>query len=227
MKIEIWSDYACPYCYISKRYMEQALAEFKHADDVEVIFKVFELDPSAGKTVQTTTLERIEHKYRKNRVQAQAMIDSIVSMGARVDLDMRYDSVNFTNTFDAHRLTKFAETKGKGVVMSERLFRAYFTENLPLADHVVLTNIAVELGLDRQETESMLASGAFEQVAREDEIQAHKMGINSVPYFVIDGKQTLVGAQPKEYLLATLHQLWVEREMVLIPSISCDIDGCN
>ncbi|PLY35866.1 hypothetical protein F164LOC_17845 [Pectobacterium carotovorum] len=96
MKIEIWSDYACPYCYIGKRYMEQALAEFKHADDVEVIFKVFELDPSASTTVETTTLERIEHKYRKNRAQAQEMIDSIVSMGAGVGLDMRYDSVNFT-----------------------------------------------------------------------------------------------------------------------------------
>ncbi|RRO12403.1 DsbA family oxidoreductase [Pectobacterium aquaticum] len=227
MKIEIWSDYACPYCYIGKRYMEQALAEFKHADDVEVIFKVFELDPSASTTVETTTLERIEHKYRKNRAQAQEMIDSIVSMGAGVGLDMRYDSVNFTNTFDAHRLTKFAEAKGKGAVMSERLFRAYFTDNFPLADHIVLTNIAVELGLDRQETEAMLASDAFEQAAREDEIKASKMGINSVPHFVIDGKQTLVGAQPKEYLLAALHQLWAKRETDLIPGISCGIRECN
>ena len=227
MKIEIWSDYACPYCYIGKRHLEQALAEFEHADDIDIVFKVFELDPDAGKKVETTTLGRIERKYHKSRAQAQDMIDSIISMGSRVGLDMRYDSVNYTNTFDAHRLTKFAEANGKGAEMCERLFRAYFTENLPLADHSVLINIAVELGLDRCETEAMLVSDAFEKQARTDEFNASQLNITSVPHFVIDKKKSLVGSQPKEYFLAALRQLWVENEANIIQGVSCGIDGCQ
>ena len=148
MKIEIWSDYACPYCYIGKRYLEQALAEFEYAHEVEIVYKAFELDPNAAKEVDTTTLSRIEYKYAKSKAQAQQMIDHIISMGDEADLDMRYDRVHYTNTFDAHRLAKFAATQGKALEMSERLFRAYFTDTLPLADHSVL----IEIATDRKST---------------------------------------------------------------------------
>nr|WP_320038245.1 DsbA family oxidoreductase [uncultured Bacteroides sp.] len=231
MKIEVWSDYACPYCYIGKRHLEQALSEFKHADDIEMVFKVFELDPEAGKEVTTTTQSRIERKYCKSPHEAKRMIDSIVSMGVRVDLDMRYYSVLYTSTFDAHRLTKFAETKGKAAEMSERLFRAYFTDNLPLADHEALLNIAMELGLDRDETQAMLESDAFAQESREDEYLAGRLGINSVPCFVIDGKEKFVGAQPKEHLLKAIEMLWAEKDAAVIKPddnvFACGIDGCS
>ncbi|MCI4068297.1 MULTISPECIES: DsbA family oxidoreductase [Enterobacterales] len=231
MKIEVWSDFACPYCYIGKRHLEQALSEFTHSDDVDVVFKVFELDPGAEKKVTTSTQGRIERKYGKSPQQAKEMIDHIVSMGGRVGLNMRYESVLYTNTFDAHRLTKFAETKGKGAAMSERLFRAYFTDNLPLADHDVLVKIAVELGLDRDETLSMLRSEAFVLESRQDEILAGKAGVNSVPCFVIDGKETLLGAQPKEYLLKTIEMLWADKEAAEITSegnaSACGKDECS
>lgn len=231
MKIEIWSDYACPYCYIGKRYLEQALAEFEHADGVEVVYKAFELDPNAAKEVTTTTLGRIEYKYGKSKVQAQHMIDHIVSMGAGVDLDMRYASVRYTNTFDAHRLTKFAAVRGKGLEMSERLFCAYFTDNLPLADHSVLIDIAAELGLDRVETEAMLSSDAFVSDAREDEDHARKSGIRSVPHMVIDGVHDFAGAQPKNHLLTTMRELWAEQEARDPESaedgMACGVDGCS
>ena len=231
MRIEIWSDYACPYCYIGKRYLEQALKEFEHADSLEVVYRAFELDPSAAKEATTTTFGRIEHKYGKSRGQAQEMIDHIVAMGARVDLDMRYDSVRYTNTFDAHRLTKFAFRHGKGLEMSERLFNAYFTQNLPLADHGVLIEIAAEMGLDRAETQAMLASDSFAEDVRADEHRAHEMGIRSVPHMVIDGQHNFVGAQPKSNLLTAIREIWAEqqaREQVSsVDGIVCDIDGCR
>ena len=107
MNIEIWSDYACPYCYIGKRQLELALAKFPHANDVYVTYKTFELYPNAGLQSSTTTQGRIERKYGKTPEQAQHMIDSIIALGARVDMDMRYYTVRNTNTFDAHRLTIF------------------------------------------------------------------------------------------------------------------------
>ena len=231
MKIEVWSDFACPYCYIGKRHLEQALSEFTHSDDVEVVFKVFELDPGAEKKVTTSTQGRIERKYGKNPAQAKEMIDHIVSMGGRVGLDMRYESVLYTNTFDAHRLTKFAETKGKGAEMSERLFRAYFTDNLPLADHNVLVKIATDLGLNSDETSDMLQSEAFVLESRQDEMFAGKAGINSVPCFVINGKEMLLGAQPKDYLLKTIEMLWADKDDKEIKAegnaAACGNDGCS
>ncbi|MDC9598227.1 DsbA family oxidoreductase [Xenorhabdus sp. XENO-2] len=196
-----------------------------------VVFKTFELDPNAAKEVTTTTQGRIERKYGKSPAQAKQIIDHIVSMGAKVGLDMRYDRVLYTNTFDAHRLAKFAETRGKGAEMSERLFRAYFTENLPLADHEELVKITAELGLDRDETQAMLRSDAFVTASRKDEILAGSAGINSVPCFVIDGKEMLLGAQPKEYLLKTIEIMWADRDISVtetegnIPA--CGKDGCS
>ena len=152
-------------------------------------------------------------------------------MGGRVGLDMRYESVLYTNTFDAHRLTKFAETKGKGAEMSERLFRAYFTDNLPLADHNVLVKIATDLGLNSDETSDMLQSEAFVLESRQDEMFAGKAGINSVPCFVINGKEMLLGAQPKDYLLKTIEMLWADKDDKEIKAegnaAACGNDGCS
>ena len=229
MKIEIWSDYACPYCYIGKRYLEQALNEFEHANRVEVVYRAFELDPSAAKEATTTTLGRIVHKYGKSKSQAQDMIDHIVAMGSSVGLDMRYNSVRYTNTFDAHRLSKFAALHGKGLDMSERLFNAYFTQNLPLADHDVLIAIADELGLDRVETQAMLASDAFSEDVRADENRARELGIRSVPHIVIDGRHNFVGAQPKNHLLKAMREIWTQQQAldqdISADGTACDIDG--
>lgn len=132
MQIEIWSDYACPYCYIGKRNLEKALEKFEHNDKIKIVHKAFELYPHMGKEVTTTTQGRIEQKYGKTPEEAQEMIDHIERVAERVGLEMNYDSVKNTNTFDAHRLTKFAEEKGKANEMNERLFKAYFTDNIAL-----------------------------------------------------------------------------------------------
>ncbi len=230
MKIEIWSDYACPYCYIGKRYLEEALARFEHAQEVEIVYRAFELDPSAGRSVTTTTLGRIENKYGKTAAQAQQMIDHIISMGASAGLDMRYGTVRYTNTFDAHRLTHFAATKGISAAVTEGLFRAYFTDNLALAEREVLIKVAVEAGLDHSEVAAMLASDEFSTDARADESRAREMGIRSVPHMVIDGEQQFAGAQPAEHVLRVLQDLWAESrgsdESRPTDTPSCGMDGC-
>ncbi|GAA3674043.1 MULTISPECIES: DsbA family oxidoreductase [Acetobacteraceae] len=230
MKLEIWSDYACPYCYIGKRFLEAALAEFEHSREVEIVFRAFELDPTSGPAVTTTTLDRIMRKYGKSRSDAQAMIDHITSMGERCDLDMRYASVRYTNTFDAHRLTKFAEEHGHGAAMTERLFRAYFTDNSPLADHDVLVGLAQDVGLDADTVRAMLSSTDFAEAVRHDETRASQAGVHGVPFFVFDGAYALSGAQPKAQLLAALRQSWSNAHKTASDSptngMTCDSTGC-
>ncbi|MFS3136314.1 DsbA family oxidoreductase [Gluconacetobacter sacchari] len=230
MKLEIWSDYACPYCYIGKRFLEAALAEFEHAGEVEIVFRAFELDPTSGPAVTTTTLDRIMRKYGKSRSDAQAMIDHITSMGERCGLDMRYASVRYTNTFDAHRLTKFAEQHGHGADMTERLFRAYFTDNSPLADHDVLVGLAQDVGLDGDAVRATLKGTDFAEDVRSDETRASQAGVHGVPFFVFDGAYGLSGAQPKAQLLAALRQSWNEARKTVSENpttgMTCDSTGC-
>lgn len=228
MQLQIWSDYACPYCYIGKRHLEQALAEFEHAAEIEVVFRTFELDRNASSRVVNTTQQRIENKYRKTPESALDMINHIVAMGDRAGLKMNYASVRYTNTFDAHRLTRYAHSMGVATEVSERLFRAYFTENLELADHNVLLQIACDVGLGRDETQSMLNSDAFSNEARTEEAQAEQLGIHGVPFFVFQDGLGLSGAQPKAILLKALQAAW-DSSHAASPdrAPACDGDACD
>lgn len=229
MKVEIWSDYACPYCYIGKAHLDAALAAFEHAADVEVVFRAFELDPTAGREVATTTQGRIEQKYGKSPAAATEMIEGIVAMAARAGIDMRYADVRYTNTFDAHRLTRFAAEKGVGAAMSARLFAAYFTDRLPLADHGALVDLAAEVGLDALEVREMLATDRYVQECRGDEAEAQRRGIRGVPQFLVDGELMLGGAQPVEALLRALRTAWEKRHAKGVGSDGvplCGADGC-
>lgn len=226
MQLHVWSDYACPYCYIGKRLLEEALAEFEHADDIEIVYKAFELNPAASRSVVDTTQQRIEFKYGKSPAAARAMIESIMAMGWRVGLTMNYDTVRYTNTFDAHRLTKFAEAKGIGGAMTERLFRAYFTENRELADAQTLMSIATELGLDGEDVSEMLASDAYADAARSDETEASRLGIHGVPFFAF-AEGGLSGAHPKVSLLNALRESYARANPAPDAAApSCGIDGC-
>ena len=200
MKIEIWSDYACPYCYIGERQLEKALESFSGEESIDISYKGFELDPSASYKTTSDTRERISGKYRMSLEKSQQMIDSITEYAKRVGLDYNYGATRYTNTFDAHRIAKYAETKGKGLEMSEKLFHAYFTENKQMSDHKVLTDIAIELGLDKLEVEDVLKSKKFAEAVRNDEYEASNLGIQAVPFFLINGKYSVSGAQPPKVL---------------------------
>lgn len=235
MQLHIWSDYACPYCYIGKGHLDRALAEFEHADEVELVFHAFEVDRTAPPEVVNTTQERIEYKYRKTPQGAQGMIKGIETLGARTGLEMHYDTVRYTNTFDAHRLTKFAETKGVATKLAVLLFKAYFTDNRELADHQVLADVASQVGLDTREVLDFLATDKFTAQVRADEDNATAMGIQGVPMFVFDEEMALGGAQPKATLLRALRETWDKQQAAAAASEEtdddavpmCGIDGCT
>lgn len=227
MKIQIWSDYACPYCYIGKRHLEQALAQFTHADKVEIEFKAFELYPNAGKTAVNTTQERIEKKYAKSPQGALEMIAHIEKMGERAGLTMNYAGVKNTNTFDAHRLYHWAKSLGKGDEMNERLMRAYFSDNLELANHDNLAKFAQDVGLNGDDAKQMLASNDFIQAVKDDLNQARQVGVQGVPFFVFDGKTATSGAMPVSSLLGLLNQVYDDNQADNLNGASCGIDGCE
>lgn len=204
MKIEVWSDFACPFCYIGKRHLEQALAQFE--GEVEVIFRAFELDPHANGEPEGDIQQRLMQKYQKTAEQADEMINYVEEAGKQAGLDLRYRTTQYTRTFEAHRLAKFAESKDLGEAMVERLFIAYFTDNTILAKRTELISLALDIGLERDEIAQLLTGDDFGHEVREDERVAHKYGIHSVPFFVINEKLGVSGAQPPKVLLDAIKQ---------------------
>ena len=229
MKIEIWSDYVCPYCYIGERQLEKALEGFSDKENVEISYKSFELDPTSSYEVTTNTKDRVARKYGYTSEQAQQMIDNVTKYAKSVGLEYHYDTARYTNSFDAHRIAKYAETKGKGLEMSERLFHAYFTENKEMSDHKALKDIAVEIGLDELEVEDVLKNKKFAEEVRNDEYEASRLGIHAVPFFLINGKYSLSGAQPPEAFENIFEKVLKEEKIETdnLGGMVCGIDGCS
>lgn len=222
MKIEIWSDYACPFCYIGEKRLSQALAEVDNKN-ITVEFKSFELDPYADKKVTSTTPERFAEKYGLSLEAATERIEQISLMGRREGIDFRYATTRYTNTFDALRLTKFAQDKRHDEIII-KLFDAYFTKNLELSDHAVLKKIAVECGLDSAKVDEVLSGERYSKEVRDDEREATQLGIHAVPYFVVGGKYGLSGAQPSELLKRAITDALTEESF---NGMTCGADGCH
>ena len=202
MKIEIWADYACPFCYIGKTTLEQAL-EKTGLKDVEIVYKAFQLDPNAPKEANESTIAHLAHKYGVSISEAERMVSNVVLHGKNVGLDLRFDLVQQTNTLDAHRLTKYARTINKDTELNKKLYEAYFTEGVNLADHTQLTELSTSLGLDSNE---VLNSNKYETEVKRDIEEAYRKGIHAVPYFLIDGKIAIKGAQPLERFIQILRE---------------------
>ena len=219
MKIEIWSDYACPFCYIGEKRMEKALAEIPGGDKVEVEFKSFELDPTASGKVMSSTVDRFAMKYGLTKEGAAERIEAISAMGRGEGIDFRYASTRYTNTFDSLRLTKYAQEQDKPEIV-EKLFDAYFTKNLELSDHAVLKEIAAECGLD-----------GYADEVRADEREAMERGIHAVPLFFIGGKYTASGAQPVEILKGAVEKAMEEENQTVsaasLDGMVCGPNGCS
>ncbi|TWI58163.1 putative DsbA family dithiol-disulfide isomerase [Halalkalibacter nanhaiisediminis] len=225
MKIEIWSDFVCPFCYIGKRRLEQALDSFPHKDKVEVVYKSFELNPPGSIDTSLKIDEALAKKYGTSIEEAKRMNENVAQQAATVGLDFKFDIVS--ETFDAHRLAKFAESKGKATEVTERLLHAYFSENKNVGDHQVLLDLAVELGLDRAEVESVLKGNDFAKDVRIDEAEAKEIGVRGVPFFVINQKYAISGAQPPETFSSALQQVWEEesQKKTLQPLAQSNEDG--
>ena len=229
LDVQIWSDIACPWCYVGKRRLEAALARFAHKDEVSVTWRAFELDPAAPRVRDPSTsyAERLGAKYGRSVAQAQGMIDSMTQTGAADGLDMRFDRVQSGNTFDAHRLHHFAAERGLGDAAKERLLRAYMTEGEAIGEPEVLARLGADIGLDADAVRTMLASDAFKDEVRGDERAAQQLGIRGVPFFVFDGRYGVSGAQPADTLLGVLEKVWAELpETDVVEGAVCGPDGC-
>ena len=222
MKIEIWSDYACPFCYIGEKKLARALNEIGDKN-ITVEFKSFELDPSASSKVESSTPERFALKYGLSLEDANERIEQISRMGRDEGIDFRYATTRYTNTFDALRLTKLAQEKGHTEIIT-KLFDAYFTKNLELSNNTVLKKIAAECNLDSNDVDDVLNSDRYAAEVRADELQAAQLGIHGVPYFVIGGKYGLSGAQPSEILKKAITNALADENF---NGMTCGADGCH
>ncbi len=214
MKVEIWSDVVCPWCYVGKRQWEDALSRFGHADRVEVVWRSFELDPRAPDRVELPMREVLKRKYGMSDDQARAANRRITDVAAGLGLEYHLDEVQLGNSFDAHRLVHLAAGQGLGDAMKERLFAAYFTEGSSIGDHDRLVALAAEVGLDPELVRSTLSGDRFAADVRADEARAAALGVSGVPFFVIDEAYGVSGAQPAEALLSALEQAWSESHPV-------------
>jgi predicted DsbA family dithiol-disulfide isomerase len=209
--VEIWSDIACPWCYIGKRRFEAALEQFEHRDDVNVTWRSFELDPGAPSERTGDRAERLAEKYGMTVEQAREAEQRLTGVATDEGLPFRFDIARSGTTFDGHRLVHLAETHGLQDELKERLLRAYFTEGELMSDHDTLVRLAAEVGLDGQEVRELLAGDRYADEVRADERTAGELGISAVPTFVVDRKLGASGAQPPETLLDLLRQGWAKR----------------
>ena len=230
MKITYWSDYACPYCYIGEARLKKAIADIPELKDVEIEMKAFQLDPSAGEHAAGDTQTRFAHKYGISMQEAGETIEHISQMGIAERLDFKYATTLFTNTMDAHRLTKLAHSKNDPELAEkiiEALFKAYFTDNKELADKELLQTIGEDAGLDAEEVKEVLSSDKYKDEVLLDEREAARYGIHAVPFFVV-GQYGISGAQSVDGMKATIMKVMEESAgAVTEQGMSCGPDGCH
>ena len=229
MKINIWSDIRCPFCYIGKRKFEMALEKFEHRNAVEVEWKSFELDPGLKTQNDVNATEHLAAIKGISKERANEMQQYVKGIANEVGLDFNADKAVVANSFNGHRLIQFAKTKGLGNEAEEELFKAHFTEGKNIDNTEVLLQTAINIGLDENEAREMLASGAFAKEVKQDEMQAQQFGISGVPFFVLNDKYAVSGAQSPETFLQALEQTWQETEekkpVIIKQGESCSVDG--
>jgi len=198
MKIEVWSDYVCPFCYIGKRRLEEAIEQTGLGEKVEVIFKAYQLDPNSPIESDEPVAVGLATKYGMSVEEAEKMINNVEVQAKSVGLDYDYSKMTPANTFDAHRIAKLAEQEGIAPEVSERLLKAYFIDGERIGRGDVLLRLAEEAGVSRERTLEVLDSDEFADDVRMDIAEAGQIGVKGVPFFVIDRKYAISGAQPAE-----------------------------
>jgi predicted DsbA family dithiol-disulfide isomerase len=225
--VEIWSDIACPWCYVGKRRFQAALASYEHRDEVQVTWRSFELDPHAPSEREHDGATHLSQKYGTTRDEALAMHARMAQTAARDGLEFRFDLARGGNTFDAHRVLHLAHAHGLQDAMKERIMRAYLTEGELISDHAVLTRLALEVGLPEDEIRDTLATDRFAADVRDDERSAQQLGINAVPFFVVDRAMGASGAHPPEQLVELLRQARAANPPIAVAAggETCAVDG--
>lgn len=232
MKIEIWSDVMCPFCYIGKRHFEEALSKFSDKEHIDIEWKSFQLDPTMPDVVEESQEDYLVKRKGMSRDQIQGMLQNVTAMGKEAGLDFNFDQSIMVNSQKAHQLIQFAKSKGLGNEIEERLFQAYFTEGKNVADITTLTELGKEIGLDENELQVAFNDDKYLYQMKQDIQEAQNIGVRGVPFFVFDRKYGVSGAQPTEAFLETLNKSfgeWREKNPKTILDISkgqsCDING--
>lgn len=207
MKIEIWSDYVCPFCYIGKRRLEEALEVTGLGDKAEIVFKAFELDPNSPATSEQTMPEVLAGKYGTSVEEAKKMTDNVAEQAKLVGLDYDFENMRPANTFNAHRIAKLAEQEGVAQKVSEQLLRSYFIDAEKIGTEDALLRIAEEAGISRERAKEVLDSNEFAANVRIDIAEAGQIGVRGVPFFVINRKYAISGAQPAETFADALRKV--------------------
>jgi predicted DsbA family dithiol-disulfide isomerase len=213
MKVEIWSDIVCPFCYIGKRHFENALKNFKYADEIEIVWKSYQLDPDISvqepnKNVYQYLAERKGISYERSK----GLHDNVVNMAKSVGLDYHFEKAIVANSFNAHRLIQFAKSKNLADAAEEALFFAYFTDGKDIGNQETLIEVGKKIGLDEPELSKTLLSDAFSEEVQKDIYEAHQVELGGVPHFVIDNRFAISGAQPVNIFLSALEKAYHTRE---------------
>lgn len=204
MRIDVWADFICPWCYLGKRRLELALSRFE--SPVEIHWRSFQLDPQFSRDFSGGVNDLLVQKYGMSRAEAEAIHARVTGLGAEDGLVYRFDLCRPNNTFDAHRLLQAASQRGRGDALQDRLMKAYFSEGAALGDPATLVTLATEAGLDATETQAVLASSAFAEEVERDQRRAHELGYRGVPAFLFAEKVQLSGAQSPDTLLSALER---------------------
>jgi predicted DsbA family dithiol-disulfide isomerase len=231
VRIEIWSDVVCPWCYIGKRHLEAALAGFDHQDEVEVVYRSFELDPTTPGVPVETTVESLARKFGTDVAGARELMKRADGVAASVGLTFNHADAPHARTVDAHRLLHLALSEGRQAELKEALLAAYFVRAENVGDHDVLRTAAVDAGLDPVRVDEVLAGDEYADAVRADIDQARAYGASGVPFFVVDERYGVSGAQPTEVFRQLLDRAWGDShpavELVGGPGgDACGPDGC-
>lgn len=234
LKIQIWSDIMCPFCYIGKRRLEEALTLFEHKNSVAIEWKSFELDASFVPTPEDNLIEHLVEKYRKDSDWAQNMLDNMTQNAKTAGLDFQFKKAILANSHNAHRLLHLAKKHHLADELKESLLKAYLTDGKDLNDLNTLSELGIQTGLEASAVAQVLNSNDFSQDVKQDIQEANSIGVQGVPFFVFENKYAISGAQPTTAFLQTLEKVWQEGQFdskltVLNTTAenSCDINGCE
>ena len=234
LKVQIWSDIMCPFCYIGKRRIEEALSLFEHKDNVAIEWKSYQLDASFVASPNDNMVEHLAHKYGKDTAWAQGMLDNMTQNAKNAGLDFHFEKAILANSFDAHRLLHLAKKHNLANDLEELLFKAYLTEGKNINDKSILKQLGISVGLNADAIDEVLLSDAYGSAVKKDIENANSIGVQGVPFFVFDNKYAVSGAQPATAFLETLQKVWQEgkfdSKVTLLNTTegdSCGIDGCD
>lgn len=212
MKVDIWSDVRCPFCYLGKKKFEAALELFPEKDKVEVVWHSFQLDPNLKTQPEINTIEHFVKTKGVSEEQAKQMFDNVTKMAKEVGINFNLEKSIIANSGNAHRLIQFAKSKNLGNEIEEALFKVHFLDTKNIDDLQVLVQTGVSIGLKKEEVKAVMETDAFSYEVKQDEMQARNIGVSGVPFFVFDDKYAVSGAQPTEIFLQTLEKVF-EKEI--------------